>query len=302
VAVDASGAERLLATCEQPCIAIFGWDLSPDGRWLAYDVSTCVGALPCEGQAGLWVVDARGDRIQLTHPCDPDGCPRPDSWAWLPTGASMVAATGDGLDVLDLIAGERRSLVSSPGQSWVNAIAPAPDGSRVAYADRAGTWTVEVAGGEPVLVTDLSTFDSIAWSPDGERLVIAATTDDRNRLYVLAADGSTPGADPIVEQAAPEGPAAPTWSPDGLLIAYVTTPREGNGHALDVWTIRPDGSEPVRIAALPCCRRDWEGPVWSRDGSRVAIGHGSMWYAVPADGTGEPREIDVDTVEIWRSA
>jgi len=110
VAVDASGAERDLAPCEDPCIMTYRPEVSPDGRWLAYEVLTCVGSRRCEDEAGLWVTNALGARTQLTQACDPAACPRMWPWAWLPSGAALAIAAGDHVLLIDLIAGEGWSL------------------------------------------------------------------------------------------------------------------------------------------------------------------------------------------------
>jgi WD40 repeat protein len=300
VAADpASGRRRTLASCEDPCIFFRRSALSPDGRWLAYEIWTCLGGLPCEDEAGLWVTNALGDRIQLTHTCEPDLC-HDDAWTWLASGATLVDASGDGLLVFDLTYGHDVLLPTGPDASVTSAVASSPAGTRVAYADRTGVWTVDVTGGEPRSVADLTDVGSIAWSPDGGWLAVDASGEGRDRIYVVAADGSTPPR-VVVDQAGREGPGAPAWSPDGETIAYVTTPWNGSGYAFQVWTVGADGSGAVRVAAMPCCIGSWGGPVWSPDGSRIAFGYEDDRYVVPADGSLRPERLDPDEVAGWWS-
>src|SRR5215207_8917295 len=47
-AIDPStGDQRTLAKCKDPCAFIHRHAISADGRWLAYEVWTCLGASPC---------------------------------------------------------------------------------------------------------------------------------------------------------------------------------------------------------------------------------------------------------------
>jgi Tol biopolymer transport system component len=76
-----------------------------------------------------------------------------------------------------------------------------------------------------------------AWSPDGQRLALARSTDGRRswHLYVMRADGS--GARQITHGRYDE---SPSWSPDGRWIAY-----QSMG---GIWIVHPNGSglRPVR--------------------------------------------------------
>ncbi len=130
----------------------------------------------------------------------------------------------------------------------------------------------------------------------------------RDRVVVMNADGSDQRV--LVDQGGPQGPGAPAWSPDGTRIAYVTTPGsigQNRGHfSFEVWVIGADGSERTRLFHGDCCIGDWDGPVWSPDGRRIAffddvdVGYGT-WLVVNADGTGAPTEIDELEVKSWRS-
>jgi Tol biopolymer transport system component len=85
----------------------------------------------------------------------------------------------------------------------------------------------------------------------------------------------------------------------------VTTPGETEGHfTLEVWVIGVDGSNDTRVYHSPCCIGGGEYPVWSPDGSRIAIspqidGQSSRWIVVNADGTGSPEPIDQTEVLTW---
>ena len=66
----------------------------------------------------------------------------------------------------------------------------------------------------------------------------------------------------------------------------------------------PDGSAPTRLFHGKCCIGDWDGPVWSPDGERVAffddadMSYGT-WLVANADGTGEPQQITDIEARSW---
>jgi WD40 repeat protein len=300
-----TGERRTLVRCQDPCGAIYRYAVSTDGTWLAYEVWTCLGAGPCESEAGIWVTNALGERSQLTR-----SCPKPDScdgvtWAWSPIGATLaVAQTGDapGVFTVDPQSGEHHRISNTAD---VTAFAWSPDGSRVAYAG-SELHVTDLASGRTISSGNIGSVTTIAWSPDGTSLAVDSVSADRDRIIVVAADGS--GQQTLVDQGAPQGPSAPAWSPDGSRIAYVSTPqKEGatNAHfSFEVWVVGADGSNPTRIFAGKCCIGDWDGPIWSPDGERVAffddvdVSYGT-WLAMNADGTGEPDQITEVEAKSW---
>jgi Tol biopolymer transport system component len=258
-----TGDRRTLATCTDPCIFFYRHAMSADGRWLAYEVWTCLGALPCESDAGIWVTNALGDHRQLTQQCDqPDSC-HVETWAWSTAGATLAVYEGgieSQLFTIDPSSGDRTTLTNPDGD--VSALAWSPDGTTLAFAAGAPSGVVHVvdvdSGESTVLSNDVGEVSDMAWSPDGMQLVLDDFLEDRNRIIVMNADGS--GQRVLVDQGAPQGPGAPAWSPDGTKIAYVTTPGSAGPHqghySFEVWVMNADGSNPIRLHQSECCISD----------------------------------------------
>jgi dipeptidyl aminopeptidase/acylaminoacyl peptidase len=121
----------------------------------------------------------------------------------------------------------------------------------------------------------------IAWSPDGTRLAVLATTTPsgwQGTLYVMNADGSErrPLAESVLVQHSLGSPNI-VWSPDGTYIAYATM--TGERERLRIWSAGPDGSAPVLVFdagdATGANGLDGTGldggPVWSPDGTQIAF-------------------------------
>ena len=93
------------------------------------------------------------------------------------------------------------------------------------------------------------------------------TPDD---LYVVDADGSHLRL-PLAGSPA-SSPGHPSWSPRGNSILFESTPRSAGGYTAEVWVMKPDGSGRRRLYRSRCCDGLWSPPIWSPDGTAIAVG------------------------------
>jgi dipeptidyl aminopeptidase/acylaminoacyl peptidase len=208
-----------------------------------------------------------------------------------------------------------------------------PEGESLAFvSNREGEkkqlYVVPAEKGDPKRLTDVAEdVTDVVWSPLGDRLAFSArvrdaaydeederrraprritrlqyklddvgwTADRRQHIFTVPADGS---AEPTQLTAGDYEDGAPTWSPDGTRIAFVSARDEAWDveDTRDVYVVDAEGGEPVRVT-------DGSGscaaPSWSPDGALIAFHyfpghfdeprHGQL-AVVPADG-GEPRVL-----------
>ncbi len=191
--------------------------------------------------------------------------------------------------------------------SWLEEIALAPDGRRVAYSVRrpdAGrnSYQTDVyllhleTRAMHKLTSGAGQGGSLAWSRDGARLAYVWRGAEETGIEVLAADG-TPQRSYAVEGSAPTGL---DWSPDGERLAFarwtevrsasdggsrpgVPAPtvrvvrrlryrQDGVGWVEDryrhVWALELGTGDLVQVTDGEC---DYDQPCWSWDGRRLAF-------------------------------
>ena len=274
--------------------AVSSPEISPEGSWVAYSVSTS-DSVKDRSDSDLWMTSWDGRRsLRLTTSKGGEGTPR-----WSPDGRYLAFLS-----------------------------------SREDERDVDQVWLLDRSGGEAQRVTDLpGGVSDYAWSPDSKRLALIASDPDttaaaksdttkpktaspividrfqfkedetgyldrrRDHLYLFElatrkAQILTPGN--YYEK-------APSWSPDGRSIAF-SSKRRPDFDRTDNWDLyvvdATPGARPRQVTTFegPDMNPDWGGRsvTWSPDGKYLAYVQGGplklIYYAgqklavVPASG------------------
>lgn len=142
-----------------------------------------------------------------------------------------------------------------------------PDGERIAFSRGGGLFVMTKTGESVRRLTGPGYHP--AWTPDGKSIVYSTVSvaDPENRIGI--------GQGWIVDVASGQAKelfagdfVQPSVSPHGQRIAFWALPvtsdrRFTTGGVRDLWTIRMDGSDPVRVTEDAAT--DWS-PLWSHDG------------------------------------
>ncbi|HOO08895.1 MAG TPA: S9 family peptidase [Cyclobacteriaceae bacterium] len=232
--------------------------VSPDGKWVAYTVSSPDSAKD-KYDTDIWMVGWDGkENIRLTASPESEGTPR-----WSPDGKYITFLSS------------RYDAKSS--QVW--------------KMDRRGGEAVLLTG----LKVDISDYE---WSPDSKKIVLVIKDQDpaedegkkktkkpividryhfkadgqgylerkREHLYVL--DVATQALDTLTTGDFDDG--SPAWSPDSKQIAFVSnrTPNADRNGNTDIWIMD------AKQGAAPRQLTTWEdaddAPAWSPDGKSIA--------------------------------
>jgi Tol biopolymer transport system component len=224
----------------------FNPDYSPNGRRIVFERR-----FGGESPDAIVTMGADGSSpsvVQTT--CTADPCLGDNSPAWSPDGTRLVFERAFGPIVKDNAAG-------------LDLMTAAADGT--AEQLLLHFRSLEAEGKEP---------HDAQWSPDGTRIAvnvlnIKAKPRNGSAIHVLDADGSD------LRRITPMRLNAgnPDWSPDGKRIVFNSS---YEGQAVpEIYTVRPDGSGLRRLRREPKENYSFE-PVWSPDGGRIALVHGTF--------------------------
>ncbi|HEX6399733.1 MAG TPA: hypothetical protein VF108_04580 [Actinomycetota bacterium] len=235
--------------------------------------------------------------------------------AGVPAGRIAYLGTqGDhrGVFAFDVASGDVVPLTD--GADSVLWAASSPDGSRLAFIEerpgpRYAIVISEADGSRPVTIVEEDATGAVgpdlidvAWSPDGSMIAYSGRTVEdgvaRRTIIVVNADGS--GAPVVLDGLW----TSVSWSPDGDRLLVEGFPHKGHEGQFDLYTVRPDGSDPVQLTDDESGEHE---PSWSPDGARIVFATGESdlaqdIYVMDADGSDVRRLTaweGLDFVPLW---
>ena len=198
-----------------------------------------------------------------------------------------------------------------------------PDGTQVAFLALGDLWLMPIGGTARRLTDDRFVEMDPTWSPDGRSIAFSSDRDGDMDLWVReissgaekkVASGATKaswaprgneiayinsdGALAITGRAQPVHPRGfengrPSWAPEGWIAVTSLTPyssrfREGTNQLVLVSTTgaAPRRLNPVQHHSIGT--RTGDGPVWSRDGSKMAFVMDGAMHVMPTTAVGDP--------------
>ncbi|HWP44372.1 MAG TPA: S9 family peptidase [Blastocatellia bacterium] len=293
--------------------------VSPDGRWIAYVVTT-VNLKENAPDADLWLVSTGGgEPLRLTTSKKNDNQPR-----WSPDGRriAFVSAREEKPQIflISPFGGEAERLTES--KTGVQSFQWSPDGRRIAYVARqeptadeekkqkdkddaivvdkdfkfSRIWVIDVdtKKAKELVKGDYQAADP-QWSPDGRHIAYTVTPtpkpDDNSQSDIYIIEVETAKQRELVDNEGPD--TAPRWSPDGKRIAYLS--RDAKNAILGQLKLRiipVEGGAPQTLAPAFLYQ---PGPAtWSADGRTIyfnsTVRTTSQLFEVPSAG-GEPKQI-----------
>ncbi len=237
---------------------------SPDGRWVAYTVTT-VDREADERRTSIWMVSWDGtEDVRLTHGPGSETFPR-----WSPDGRYVSFITSRPRDakaqvwVLDRRGGEARQLTTLKGD--VSAYEWSPDGKKLVLVSQ-GEADADLTRGTASTPTPPKpvVIDDYHFKADVEGYLTGAS---RTHLWLF--DVESGKAEPLAPDRRFDD-REPAWSPDGRRIAYIGAhdeEAERSGKA-DIFVVDArSGATPRRLATA----YEPGNLAWSPDGRLLAF-------------------------------
>jgi dipeptidyl aminopeptidase/acylaminoacyl peptidase len=255
--------------------------ISPDGKWVAYTVST-VDAAADKGDTDVWITSWDGKQhLRMTTSPESETSPRwsPDG-RWLSFLSSRPGkAKGNQVWLLDRNGGEAQQFTDVKGR--LTAYDWSPDAKKLllVMADRdpndpadderpAGAAAPSAAGGAPGKAPKVIVIDKYKFKQD----VVGYLTQPGGRLYLFDVESKKAEAltDAVLEA------ASPSWSPDGKWIAFMGR----SGKDAERYNTSNVFVMEARAGAAPREITHYDGvrgsasrgrPEWSPDGTKLAF-------------------------------
>ncbi|QJW92177.1 S9 family peptidase [Spirosoma taeanense] len=284
--------------------------VSPDGKWVAYGLST-VDSTKDKRNTDIWMVSWNGqESVQLTNTPEGESKPRfsPDG-KYLSFVSARQGATKGQIWLMDRRGGEARKLTDLKND--LEDYVWSPDGKKIAmvlrdvdYADSAKTkvrkpyvldryhFKADVRGyleNSPVhlyvfdvttkkldtLTTGIYDETSPVWSPDGSQIAFVSNRTqepDRNQNTDIYVIDARKGAAFKQLTTWTGSDNSPAWSPDGKTIAYLRSTASGNFLMYDQPVLAVISREGGEPALLSkTLDRPVRNPHWTKDGQAIGV-------------------------------
>jgi DNA-binding winged helix-turn-helix (wHTH) protein/Tol biopolymer transport system component len=160
-------------------------------------------------------------------------------------------------------------LTSNSSENTVSSAGISPDGKYLAYGDNAGIYVKLIRTGEthPIALPPNFSARVDDWFPDGAHLLVSREEQPgKASLWSISVFGGSPRY--LADDA-----SGGSVSPDGAHIAAFRRVELTTYDGLlgrEVWVMRSDGTDPVRVAADKADGSQVGSPTWSPDGKRIA--------------------------------
>lgn len=163
-------------------------------------------------------------------------------------------------------AGKGGPTTTGAGGPTTTALAPEAFGpNRIAFVSNGSTYTARPDGSDLRLIASNAFYP--AWAPSHQAL---AVVDGQNPGGALSYVDPSGARRPLTTapDASGEGDSRPTWSPDGLRLAFGRVDFQGVGGYSSIWVINKDGQNARQISVAGCFSAD---PTWSPIGTHIAF-------------------------------
>jgi dipeptidyl aminopeptidase/acylaminoacyl peptidase len=284
--------------------------LSPDGRWVAYTVTT-VDSAKDRSTTHVWMTSWDGaTTLQATTSAESEHTPH-----WSPDNRYLAFLSARGgarsaqVWLLDRRGGEAMQLTDV--KQSISDFAWSPDGTRLVLVAHDADSSEADSGTPPkpividryhfkndedgylgarhqhLYLFDIATRtlsplttgpyddDDPAWSPDGRRIAFqghrGADPDRDGNTDIFVID-ARPGATPTQLTTFGGPDEGPlAWSPDGRLIAYLQgSEPKYSAYSMNRLAIVPAAGGPARVVS-PALDREVVDPAWSPDGASIVV-------------------------------